>query len=128
MAKEYSDKHAESGIDKKLPPIYTFTNHYKKYDVEIIAPEFTSICPKSGLPDFGTITLNYRPNKSCIELKSFKMYLLAYRNLGIFNENIVNKILEDIVAACKPVYAEVKGDFTARGGIKTVVVARFPRR
>lgn len=127
MAKEYTDKHATSGIKEKLPPIFTFPNQYKKYDIEIVHPEFTSICPKTGLPDFGTITISYRPNKNCIELKSLKMYLLAYRNLGIFNENIVNRILEDIVSACKPEYAEVRGDFTVRGGIKATVIAKYPR-
>ena len=127
MKKDYTKEHAASGINEKLPPIYTFPNHYKKYDVEIHTPEFTSICPKSGLPDFGEITVRYRPNKECIELKSFKMYLIAYRNVGIFNENAVNRILEDVVKACKPVSAEVVGRFNARGGLDIVVEAKFPR-
>ena len=125
---EYTEIHAKSGIETKLPPIYTFPNHYKKYDVEIITEEFTSICPKTGLPDFGKIKITYRPNKSCIELKSFKMYLLGYRNLGIFNENVINRILEDIVSACKPTYIEVIGEFTSRGGLKISVIAKYPRK
>jgi 7-cyano-7-deazaguanine reductase len=72
------------------------------YEIEITNPEFTSVCPKTGLPDFGVITLNYVPDKLCLELKSFKMYMLAYRDLGIFQENVVNCILRDIVKACKP--------------------------
>ncbi|OGC10406.1 NADPH-dependent 7-cyano-7-deazaguanine reductase QueF [candidate division WOR-1 bacterium RIFOXYC2_FULL_37_10] len=125
---EYTEIHAKSGIETKLPPIYTFPNHYKKYDVEITTDEFTSICPKTGLPDFGKIKLIYRPNKSCIELKSFKMYLLGYRNVGIFNENLVNRILDDIVKECNPVWAQVVGEFTSRGGLKTSVTAKYPRK
>jgi 7-cyano-7-deazaguanine reductase len=90
-------------------------------------PEFTSVCPKTGLPDHGTITLQYVPDKLCLELKSLKMYMLAYRNLGIFQENIVNRFLDDIVAACKPQSATVLGDFTPRGGIGTRVKAHFTK-
>ena len=86
-------------------------------------PEFTSVCPKTGLPDFGTVTIRYMPDKHCLELKSLKEYLQSYRNLGIFQENIVNRVLEDVVRWAKPVWAEVKGDFRPRGGISTVVVA-----
>ncbi len=125
---KYTKKHAESGVKTQLPSIDVFPSQYKKYDIEIITEEFTSICPKTGLPDFGTISINYRPNKLCLELKSLKMYLLSYRNLGIFNENIVNKILEDIVKASKPIYATVSGDFTSRGGLSTSVVASYPRK
>ncbi len=126
--KEYTDKHARSGVEEKLPRIDTFKNYFKKYEVTIEIPEFTSICPKSGLPDFGKITVRYMPNKSCLELKSLKMYMLAYRNLGIFNENAVNKMLDDMVASCQPVWMEVSGAFTPRGGINTTVLARYPRR
>jgi 7-cyano-7-deazaguanine reductase len=90
-------------------------------------PEFTSVCPKTGLPDFGTITIRYMPGKHCLELKSLKEYLQFYRNLGIFQENIVNRVLEDVVRCAKPVWAEVKGDFRPRGGISTVVIANWPR-
>jgi len=117
-----------SGLGEKLPPIHVFTNHFKKYEIEIATPEFTSICPKTGLPDFGKITVHYMPKKSCVELKSFKMYLLAYRNVGIFNENVVNRVLDDIVSACRPEWAEVMGEFSARGGLSTTVVARYPRK
>jgi 7-cyano-7-deazaguanine reductase len=124
----YTKSHSESGLKDKLPAIEVFPNHFKKYEIEILTPEFTSICPKTGFPDFGKITVHYMPHKSCVELKSFKMYLLAYRNLGIFNENAVNRILNDIVSASKPEWAEVMGEFTSRGGLSTTVVARFPRK
>ena len=126
--KEYTEKHAKAGIDEKLPRIDVFKNYYKKYEVTIGIPEFTSICPKSSLPDFGKITIRYRPNKNCLELKSLKMYMLAYRNIGIFNENAVNKILEDIVEASKPIWAEVTGTFNPRGGMDIIISARYPRR
>ena len=90
-------------------------------------PEFTSVCPKTGLPDFGNIVIRYEPDRLCLELKSLKEYLQAYRNLGIFQENIVNQVLEDVVRWAKPVWAEVKGEFRPRGGISTVVIARWPR-
>ncbi len=90
-------------------------------------PEFTSVCPKTGLPDFGVITLRYMPDKLCLELKSLKEYLSCYRNLGIFQENIVNRVLEDVVRWSRPAWAEVKGEFRPRGGISTTVVARWPR-
>jgi len=126
--KGYTEKHARAGLSEKLPRIEAFPNHFKKYEIEIIVPEFTSICPKTGLPDFGKITIRYQPRKMCLELKSLKLYLLAYRNVGIFNENAVNRILEDIVAASKPVKAEVTGIFNPRGGIDITVTARYPRR
>jgi len=85
------------------------------------------VCPKTGLPDFGDLVIRYEPNKHCLELKSLKEYLQSYRNLGIFQENIVNQVLEDVVRWAKPVWAEVKGDFRPRGGISTVVIARWPR-
>ena len=90
-------------------------------------PEFTSVCPKTGLPDLGTLTLRYVPDKVCLELKSLKMYMLAYRNLGIFQENVVNRMLRDVVKAAKPVSATVIGDFTPRGGLSTVVTATYRR-
>ncbi len=124
----YTKQHSESGLKDKLPMIEVFPNHFKKYEIEILTPEFTSICPKTGLPDFGKITVHYMPKNSCVELKSFKMYLLAYRNLGIFNENAVNRILDDLVSSCKPEWAEVMGEFTSRGGLSTTVVARYPRK
>ena len=86
------------------------------------------MCPKTGLPDFGTITIHYRPDKLCLELKSLKMYIGAYRTLGIFYENAVNKILRDVVGACQPVYAKVTGEFTTRGGMRSVIEAEYHRK
>ena len=120
-------KEAEAGLKEKLPSIATFPNQFQDYEIRIEMPEFTSVCPKTGLPDFGTITIQYVPSKLCLELKSLKMYILAYRNMGIFYENAVNRILEDIVAACRPVWAVVRGEFNPRGGMKSVVEVRYPR-
>ena len=120
-------KEAEAGLKEKLPSIETFPNQFQDYEIRIEIPEFTSVCPKTGLPDFGTVTIQYGPNKLCLELKSLKLYILAYRNRGIFYENIVNRILEDIVSACRPVWATVRGEFNPRGGMKAVVEARYPR-
>ncbi len=122
----YSERHAKSGISAKLPAIETFPNQYKGYEITIEIPEYTAICPKTGLPDFGTIRLRYMPDKACLELKSLKMYIHAYRNLGIFYENAVNRILEDVVAACRPVRAVVTGEFTARGGLSSTIEATYP--
>jgi 7-cyano-7-deazaguanine reductase len=128
-AKEYTDDHAASGVSAELPEIETWANQYAQgYEIEIVMPEFTSVCPKTGLPDHGVIRLIYTPDKQCLELKSLKMYTLAYRNLGIFQENIVNRFLQDIVRSCKPVSATVIGDFTPRGGISTKVTATYPAR
>lgn len=124
---EYTEKHAKAGLSAKLPRIEVWPNQFRNYEITISFPEFTAVCPKTGLPDFGTITIRYIPRKWCLELKSLKMYLLAYRNLGIFNENVVNRILKDTVAACKPEWAEVQGEFTPRGGLKSMVEARFTR-
>jgi 7-cyano-7-deazaguanine reductase len=126
-AKAYTDEHATAGVHEKLPAIETWPNQYPGYEIEIVMPEFTSVCPKTGLPDHGTVRLVYTPAKSCLELKSLKMYTLAYRNLGIFQENVVNKFLEDVVRAAAPVKATVIGDFTPRGGISTRVTASWPR-
>ena len=126
MSAEYTDVHAAAGIDAPLPLIETWPNQFPHYEIEIAVPEFTSVCPKTGLPDFGTITIRYTPDKLCLELKSLKMYTLEYRNLGIFYENAVNRILQDIVKACRPVWAKVTGTFTARGGLSSKIEARYP--
>lgn len=124
--KDYTDEHAHSGVEAELPAIETWPNQYNTgYEIEIIMPEFTSVCPKTGLPDHGTLRLIYTPDKKCLELKSLKMYTLAYRNLGIFQENVVNRFLQDVVANCHPLSATVIGDFTPRGGIATKVTARY---
>ena len=122
---EYTEEHARSGIDAPLPSIESWPNQFPGYEIKISVPEFTSICPKTGLPDFGVLTVNYRPDRQCLELKSLKNYFLAYRNLGIFYENVVNRVLKDVIAACAPVTAEIVGEFNARGGMKSVIRASY---
>jgi 7-cyano-7-deazaguanine reductase len=126
--KEYTDKHARSGIDAPLPNLECFRNQFKNYEITISIPEYTSVCPRTGIPDFGTITIRYIPDEWCVELKSLKMYMLAYRNLGIFYENAVNRILRDLVKACKPVQAMVTGEFNVRGGMRSVIEASYPSK
>ena len=129
MTTGYTEDHAAAGVKAPLPSIDTWPSQYPEdYEVVITIPEFTSICPKTSLPDFATITLTYVPDRSCVELKSLKEYLLAYRNLGIFNENVVNRVLGDLVAALAPRRATVLGVFTPRGGIQMSVTASFPTR
>ena len=123
----YTSEHAIAGLETKFPAIETWRNQFPGYEITIDDPEFTSVCPKTGLPDFGVITIRYVPDKLCLELKSLKEYLHCYRNLGIFQENAVNRILEDVVDSAHPVWAEVKGEFRPRGGIRTVVTAGWPR-
>ncbi len=124
--KEYTDKHARAGIDVSLPKLECFRNQFKSYEITISIPEFTSVCPRTGLPDFGTIAIRYIPDRWCVELKSLKTYILSYRNLGIFYENAVNRILRDFVKACKPIQAAVMGEFNVRGGMKSVIEASYP--
>ncbi len=126
--KEYTDEHARAGVDVPLPAIETWENQYPGYEITITTPEFTSVCPRTGLPDHGTLTLTYVPDKECLELKSLKMYWLAYRNLGIFQENVVNRFLNDVVKACKPVRATVVGEFTPRGGVYSKITASWSRK
>jgi 7-cyano-7-deazaguanine reductase len=123
----YTDEHAASGLDFDFPAIETWQNQFPGYEVLIENPEFTSVCPKTGLPDSGHLALRYMPRESCLELKSLKEYWFTYRNLGIFQENVVNRVLEDVVKACDPVWAVVTGKFLPRGGISTTVEARWPR-
>ncbi len=123
----YTDDHAAAGLDFPFPEIETFQNQFASYEILIDDPEFTSVCPKTSLPDFGVITIRYMPRERCLELKSLKEYLFTYRNLGIFQENIANQVLNDVVRATDPVWALVKGDFRPRGGISTVVEAFYPR-
>ncbi len=101
--------------------------YHAKQDIDIIIeqPEYTSVCPMTGLPDFGCITVQYRPGEKIIELKSFKYYLLQYRNVGIFYEHLVNKILEDLVAVLSPKWIKVTGNFTPRGGVTSSVSAEY---
>ena len=117
------------GAIKKLkaPKIEVWKNQYpdRDYIITIDVPEFTCICPKTGLPDFAVITIRYMPDESCIELKSLKNYEIFFRYRGIFHENVVNKFLDDLVRACKPRWMEITGEFNARGGIKTTVRAEY---
>ena len=120
---------AFDGPDKIDPSVLeTFDYEYagREADVEIETDEFTSVCPYSGLPDFGRLTILYVPDKKCIELRSLKYYLLSYRNVGIFYEHLVNRVLDDLVACCRPKYMSVRGEFTPRGGITTAVTAGYP--
>jgi 7-cyano-7-deazaguanine reductase len=128
MNREYTEEHARAGVDANLPEIETWENQYPGYEIEITMPEFTSVCPKTGLPDFGTIILRYVPDRRCLELKSLKMYTLAYREIGIFNENVVNRFLQDVVKAADPISATVIGEFTPRGGIQTKVTATWSKQ
>ena len=127
MKRGYTDEHAAAGIDAKLPAIETWPNQFADYEIEITNPEFTSVCPKTALPDFGVVTINYVPDRLCLELKSLKMYTLAYRSLGIFQENVVNCFVRDIVRACRPVRVTVTGDFASRGGLSSKMVAAWSK-
>jgi 7-cyano-7-deazaguanine reductase len=108
----------------------TFANQYpgRDYTIEIVCPEFTSVCPMTGQPDFGTITFTYTPAERCVELKSLKLYLQRFRNQGIFYEHVVNRLLDDFVAACRPRRCRVVGAFTPRGGITTTVTCVYEAR
>lgn len=126
--KNFSYEGLQKNIRKlKTPGISVWKNQYsdKDYTINLCIPEFTCICPKTGLPDFAVIYINYRPKKWCIELKSLKLYVNFYRNLGIFHEHAVNRILDDFVCACQPSWCEVIGEFNPRGGIKTKVQAEY---
>jgi 7-cyano-7-deazaguanine reductase len=129
VKRQYTDAHAAAGVDADLPEIEVWPNQYDTgYEIEIEMPEFTSICPKTGLPDHGVLILRYIPDKFCLELKSLKMYTLAYRNLGIFQENVVNRMLADIVKYAKPMEATLIGDFMPRGGVHTKITASYYTR
>ena len=107
----------------------TFENQFpgREYTIEIVCPEFTSVCPKTGQPDFGTLTFTYSPHQRCVELKSLKIYLQQFRNRGIFYEHATNRILDDLVAAVEPRWMKLVASFTPRGGISTTVTARFAK-
>ena len=130
MAKppRYTPEHAAAGLDTDFPEIETWPNQFPGYEIVVDDPEFTSVCPKTGLPDFGALTIRYTPDKHCLELKSLKEYLQSFRNLGIFQENIVNRVLRDVVRSADPVSATVTGDFAPRGGLGTVVTAEWRRK
>src|SRR5262245_53040388 len=105
----------------------TFENQFpdRDYQIEIKAPEFTSVCPKTGQPDYGTVTIVYTPDKKCVELKSLKFYLPSYRNHGIFYEHVTNTILDDLVAVIEPRFMKIEAAFSARGGITETVTAKY---
>lgn len=111
----------------KTPTIETWVNQYsdKDYTIEITNLEFSAICPKTGLPDYATICITYIPDRDCVELKSLKEYFVFYRDVGIFHEHVVNKVVEDFVTACQPRKVEVTGNFNIRGGMKTIVRAAY---
>ena len=114
----------------KTPKIEVWKNQYPdgEYTITLDNPEFTCVCPKTGLPDFANVTIQYKPGKHCVELKSLKMYMLFYRDIGVFHEHAINKILEDFVKACKPRWAYIRGAFNTRGGIQTIVTREYKGR
>ena len=111
----------------KAPEIEVWKNKYpnREYEIRLSTSECTCICPKTGLPDFLTINITYSPDQYCLELKSFKMYIVSFRNVGIFHEHITNKILDDVVKACKPRWAKLEAIMNPRGGITTIVTAEY---
>src|SRR5260370_3278286 len=124
---DYTAEPARDGITAKLPALETWPNQFPNYVITTRFPEYSSVCPKTGMPDYGTLTIQYMPRKECLELKALKTYLLGYRNLGIFYENAVNKILHDIVAAAQPEWCIVRGEFTPRCGLTPTVLSRWPK-
>ena len=127
VVREYTEIHARAGVDVALPNIACFENQFPGYEIVLTFPEFTSVCPRTGLPDFGTIVIRYQPDRWVLETKSLKLDLNAYRNLGIFTENAVNRVLESVVVCAKPKWAVVEGTFSARGGIAARIIARHGR-
>lgn len=114
----------------KTPEIEVWENQYadREYTIIVEIPEFTCICPKTGLPDFAVIRIEYSPLKFCVELKSLKMYTVFFRDVGIFHEHLTNRILDDFVSACKPRWARISSEFNPRGGIKTVVEREYRKK
>lgn len=134
QGKKAKQKKAYEGLQNhirqlKTPKIDVWQNRYpdREYTVYLNIPEFTCICPKTGLPDFATINISYGPDKTCVELKSFKYYLVFYRDVGIFHEHLTNKILDDFLMACKPRWAKIECIMNPRGGIRTTVTAEYPQ-
>ena len=115
-------------IDAKCLDVFEYDYPGRETEIEIGSNEFTSLCPWSGLPDFAHLTIKYVPRRHCIELKSLKFYLLSYRSVGIAYENVVNRILDDLVACCHPLRMTITGAFTTRGGIKTRVQASYEKK
>jgi len=117
----------QKGLEVKKADIETFENPHpdRDYLIKHVAPEFTSLCPKTGQPDFATIEIEYVADELCLELKALKLYLQGYRNVGVFYEDVVNRILDDLVAACRPKRMTVTGKFSTRGGIHSIVTADY---
>jgi 7-cyano-7-deazaguanine reductase len=122
---DYTEEHACAGLDAKLPDIEAWPNQFPDYEIVVEIPEYNAICPKTGLPDFGHLTIRYVPDRLCLELKSLKLYIVAYRDVGIFYENAVNRILRDCVEACRPKRMSIAGRFSSRGGISSTVEALY---
>lgn len=120
----------KTGTKRRRKPVETFENRFpgRDYSITIVNPEYTSVCPRTGLPDFGTVTVTYVPDRLCLELKSLKYYFLTYRERGIFYEEAMNKILDDLVASCSPRKMEVTGEFGTRGGMHSVVKTSYTKR
>ncbi len=125
--RRYTDEHASAGLDHAFPDIETWPNQFPGYGIVIDDTEFTSVCPKTSLPDFGRIVLRYMPNKSCLELKSYKEYLFTYRNLGIFQENVVDQCFRGCGASVRFGVGRRHRKIASRGGIATTIEARYPR-
>jgi len=128
MTKKSDYEGLQNNVRKlKTPEIEVWQNQYadKRYAINLDIPEFTCICPKTGLPDFAVIRIEYSPVKFCVELKSFKLYTISFRNVGIFHEHLINKMLEDFVRSVKPRWAKINGTFNPRGGITTTVSAEY---
>lgn len=125
QAMPYTVAKVETVKSDVIDPIDYAYQGTRDITITIRQPEFTSVCPMTGLPDYGTIILRYMPNEKIVELKSWKYYLLQYRNVGIFYEHLVNRILEDLVSTLAPKWLEVQGLFTSRGGISSEVTAQF---
>lgn len=125
--KIYNIKSENKKVDDKKKLIETFVNEYpeRDYSIKHVAPEFTSVCPKTGQPDFGTIELEYIPDEKCIELKSYKIYLQSFRNDGIYYESVTNKILDDLVEVCEPRFMRIVAKFNVRGGINSEIEAEY---
>jgi 7-cyano-7-deazaguanine reductase len=128
LAHRHGDREGEKNMpDNRRDILETFDNQFpeRDYTIEIVCPEFTSVCPKTGQPDFGTLTFTYTPDRKCVELKSLKYYLQSYRNEGVFYEHVTNRILDDLVAVLAPRRMQLAARFTPRGGITTTVTAVF---
>ena len=120
----------KTAVKRRKTPVETFENSFpgRDYTITITNPEYTSVCPRTGLPDFGTVTVTYVPDTWCLELKSLKYYFLTYRERGIFYEEAMNRILDDLVASCMPKKMEVMAEFRTRGGMHSLVKTSYTKR